>query len=325
MKIIIPSATANNMLKRIKSTSLERYDQWLRKHVFLDGVYDVDKLVNFHEQIDDEFRAKKDYTSILVAIMSVLFAEGKESDVEVYRQLKQEAKNRKITFYEEPSATELERQIEYSYILELAQKTQQLYETEKTLHTSLHLIFLKFITELAPLRTQDFINIGFDDVGKQHYLNLDSGVLSIKHGKSKNSVRDFKIGTELMDIIRDTQETYSTQWLFPQSRDTSKPMSTDAFRKWLYRLFDSNVGIQTLRQICVSFWKDSGMSDKEREIKAQIMGHTLAVSEKNYTKYSNAVHSKDVIIKNLQNENDALKQKIKEMEEKQKAILQMLS
>lgn len=297
MPFFLPQHIREQMLKKLKPQSVKLYDKWIFKYVFNDkGKYNKNKLINFHKKITPEFKLNKLYTSILSAIEAVLKAEGLQNDAEIYRNFRIAHVSQDIEFYKKPTQRDIDNKIDIDEILKLKEQKQQLYNNKPTLYNSYHLQFLKLITEIPPLRSEDYFNTSFQNIEGYNYCDLDNKVIHFKNGKSINSIRDIKLGDELTQFIRKTKDKFNSRWLFPSLRDRTQPMNSKSFNKWLARLFGKNVSTSMLRRVFISHWKDEDMPKDERIEKAKQMGHTLAVSEKHYTKYSKKIHDKDELI-----------------------------
>jgi len=308
-----PSSLVAKLSETLKPQSILRYKAWLRKYVFGDQDYNVSTLVNFHKKIDDELKAKKDYTSILSAIIAVLKAEDKPTNI--YEKLKSE---HLPTFYAEPTQADKDNQITVAEIKTLREETEASYAESPTMAKAYHLQFLYFITELPPLRSQDYINTSFTDKLGVNLLDIDNKLLIIKGGKSVHSKRTIKLPQSVLSKVVEFKDRYGSDWLFPQLKNINVPMTNSGFNKYLARLFKRNISTSRIRQIMVSHWKDKNLSTKQRAETARVMGHTLKTSEASYTKFSQQIHEKDELILKQKRQIAILKAKLKRAEEKAK-------
>jgi integrase len=305
----LPPTVYDTLAQRLKPQSIKRYTGWLNKLVFKGDDYNVKTLVDFHKNIPTDIKARNDYTSLLAAIIAVLRAEGK--DTSIYEKLKA---NHSTTYYKEPTVADKENQISVKDVFKLRDELKQSYEQKPTLVKALHLLYLSFICEIPPLRSEDYLNTSFINQEGVNFLNTETNQLLIKGGKSLNSKRNIKLPKKLMDTINEIRERFAIDWLFPQVKNVDKPMTTSGFNKFLGRLFSKKISTSRIRQIFVSHWKDNELSKEERVVNAEQMGHTYNTSESNYTKFSETIHKKDEVIKKQKRQIAVLKARLKKAE-----------
>lgn len=322
--IIFPADIQTKLLTTLSTSSMKRYSNWYKKYVKKNDIYDIQDIVNFKDSIDDEMRQKKDYTSILSVLIKLLnvHTETDNSTVLVNETLQtlktelQQAKNSKDVIVK-PTENDTKNQITVEEIQEIKDKKEKLYGEKPTLNNAYHLQFLKFITLLPPLRTQDYINTSFRDMDDVNFMDLENKLFIIKGGKVANSKRTIEMPDELITFITELKEKFKSEWLFPKIKNVAEPMTTEGVGKWLNRMFGKAVSTSRLRNVFVSHWKDTNMPKEQRVKNSAIMGHSYQMSETNYTKYSEALHEKDRLIETLQRENEELKKKLQDMENKQ--------
>jgi integrase len=295
--------------KTLVASSVKRYKAWSNK--ISPDEYDVENFVNFYKKIDEEFKQRKDYTSILAVIIKVLKLENKPT--EIYEKLLKEGHETK-DLYSKPTETDKEKQITVESILQLKQETKEKMEKKHNKKTAYELQFLTMITDLAPFRTQDYINVSFSPNETKNYVDIENKRLVYTEGKTLNSNRVIDLPDELFNLIKTNKEKYESKFLFPSFRIKGQSITDDGFVSFTKRLFNGDVSPQILRQIFVSHYNDTNMSKKDRIVKSKMMGHALNTSQTKYTKFSSAIHDKDALI-------DELQQTIKELKAQLEAQL----
>jgi hypothetical protein len=326
------SELITSLLKTIAPSSVIVYAHWYQKYI--GDIYNPKDIVKWAKKLNDEIRVKKDFTSVLSVLIKLLDIEKQKSEDEkrgikiniitTREKLIQErykAHQRKAVFTE-ATQKDKDNTMTVDEIKKLKGEKEQQYKDKPTINNAYHLQFLKFITTVPPLRSQDYVNTSFINKDGVNFYDVEKSKLIIKGGKSKNSIRDLEIPKELNDFIKTLKNKYNTEWLFPQLKNTDAHMTNSGFNKFLTRMFNKNISTARLRNIFVSQYKDDDLSQDERLEKARMMGHSLKTSETVYTKFSDKIHDKDAIIKKLQEENTKLRDNIEKTQQKIDSINQ---
>lgn len=293
-KLIFPTYIIDGM-ESLQTSTIKRYNGWYKKYLNNEE-YTVQSLLDF--KADAELKEKnKEYISVLYVVIKLIKIELqrpenkkriKQKLTTQLNKLEKDAINARTRSVVVATATEsdIKNKITMEQIEHIKKQTQEQYDKKETVNNSYQLQILLFITLLPILRTQDYINVSVNDIENTNFMDTENKLLKIKGGKVKNSKRDIKIPKALNDLIIKNKETYGSEWLFPQLKDKTKPMTTAGFTKFLNRLFGMNVSTSRLRQAYVSNLADKKTSVADRVIIASQMGHSFATSQTNYQKYA---------------------------------------
>lgn len=301
---MLSQTVIDELSKSLTASSIKRYKLW--SDIISPNEYDIDNFINFYKKINDEFKAKKDYTSILSVIIKVLSIEGKNT--EIYKKLLDEAKQSKDIF-SKPSESDKQKQISFKHIQDL--QDELMNNTKRNKREDYELQFVTMLLELAPFRTQDYVNVSFSADDTPNYVDLENKRLVYTQGKSINSNRIIDIPKKLFNMIKSNKEKYDAKFLFPSFRMKTQTITLNGFVSFSKKLFNADVSPQILRQVFVSHYNDINMSKKDRLLKSKMMGHALNTSQTQYTKFSTAIHDKDQLIADLQETIRQLKEQLK--------------
>lgn len=288
--------------KTLKKDSIRRYKTWAR--IVSPDEYKISNFVNFHKKITTDFSKRPDFTSILSVIIKVLNLEGKNTDI--YQKLREEA------FAEKPLiAPPIVKTNDNHITVDEIEKKQQSLEkkTDRTKQDDYELQFLIMINELAPMRTQDYINVGFSP-DTPNYVDMDNRRIIYTEGKSLNSNRVIDIPDKLFNVIKSNKEKYKADFLFIDMKK-DKAITAPMFNKMIKNIFGKPITSQLLRQIYVSHFSNSQMPRKERLRKAQMMAHTLHTADTNYTRFSSKIDEQSDEIAKLRAEVAELRELLK--------------
>lgn len=289
--------------KTLKPDSIRRYKTWAR--LISPDQYKLSNFVNFHKKITTDIENRKDFTSILSVIIKILEIEKK--DTSVYKKLRDEASQIK-PLIAPPIVKTNENHITVKEIEELERTLQK--KTNRTKQDDYELQFLKMINQLAPFRTQDYINVGFTPA-TPNYVDMTSQKMIYTEGKSLNSNRVIEIPDSLFHIIKSNKEKYDANFLFPGKKNPDISITAPMFNKMVKNIFGKPITSQNLRQIYVSHYEDSGMPRKQRLKMAQMMAHTLHTADTNYTRFSSKIDEQGDEIAKLRAEVAELRELLK--------------
>ncbi len=261
--------------KELAPSSVKRYIQW--SNYICPTEYNVNDFINFHKLIDDEFKSKKDYTSIISVIIKVLTIEGK--DPSIYIELNRIARGNK-DIYSQPTTKALDNKITIEDIYLLRDKYDKIVRPDMFHNYARQ--FLYMITDISPFRRQDYINTTFNDTSP-NYVDLEKGQIIYREGKVQASKRVIDLPPKVFEIIKFNKDTYKRIWLFPTMNKSDRHMSNETFGSFIKKIFNADITLQVLRTLFVSHYADSNMPKDERIKKAELMGHTYVMSETNYT------------------------------------------
>lgn len=295
----------------LKKSSVKRYKAW--SNIVSPQKYDIDEFINFYKLINDDFKARVDYTSILIVIIKVLTIEGK--DTEIYEDLRKKAMNSKNIF-STPNPADKEKAVSVEDIYIRRQELLHVFmEEPSNKRNAYQLQYLYMITELSPFRTQDYVGVGLSSDTAENYVDMDARTIKYNVGKSQNSIRTVNIPSDVFDIIERNHKNFKSKYLFPSLSFINKSATSSGFVALVRDIFDKDITPQLMRQIFVSHMNDTNMKKTDRVAKATEMGHTYQTSQTQYTKLSKIIHEKDELVADQKKTIDKLLKRILYMED----------
>jgi len=230
--------------------------------------------------------------------------------------------------YSPPSQKEIKNKISMNEV----SKKRDFYKTKiKNVFgiNDVYYLALSFYSYLPPLRTQDYIITLYKDgleqgvqidIEKDNYYDKDSKQLiynsyktSESHGKRVINVPDV-----LSAAIEDFHNKSGSKYIICSSRKTS--FTQISFNKMLTACIGGSCNM--LRKSYISEKIDNGMTAEERKKAATIMGHSLAVQQLTYSRFSDTLHPDDNDMNYLVRMNKKLTEQLQENNQK---ILKLLN
>jgi hypothetical protein len=166
---------------------------------------------------------------------------------------------------------------------------------------------------------ENFLLLAFRGKPRAYYIvNKDKASNYKEYAKDESlSIIDIK-DDRLVDIIYDSYKKYPRTYLF-QSKD--KPISQETLLAMLRKITNlPGLTIDMMRASYVTYFYEQKQTYKERDELSKQMRHSQSTASKNYRKVLDTVTyaKKDDEIEALQKENDLLKHKILELQNKLK-------
>lgn len=154
-------------------------------------------------------------------------------------------------------------------------------------------IFLGFLVYLQPQRNEEYTSMRIiDDTDEEeeyiNNINLDTGLITIRDHKTVrySGVRTFKAPKKLISIIQDYYDKTGNRILFPKKTNNTENMSVSGLTHWINSLFGRKIGLMDIRRSFASDMLNNGIGKKQRTENANIMGHDIRTSEKEYSRYA---------------------------------------
>jgi integrase len=224
--------------------------------------------------------------------------------------------------YSSPSKKEVDAKITISEVI----KKREIYKNKcKNVFgiNDVYYLALSFYTYLPPLRSQDYINTMYKDettdIHKDNYYDSDKKQLIYNTYKTieSNGKRIINVPDELAEIIDNFHKKSESKYIICSSKKGH--LSSIHFNKILK--VSAGGSCNMLRKIYISEKIDNGMSVNERKDTAVIMGHSLAVQQLTYSRFSDSLHQNDNDMNYLVRMNKKLTE---QLEENTRKILKLM-
>lgn len=220
------------------------------------------------------------------------------------------------TAYATPTEKEQKNKIDKSYIIKIRdQYKKKLSDTFTSSDT--YYLLLCLYTYLPPLRSEDYYNtiIKDDDTDEvnDNFYDLDKKQLILNKYKTMKThgKRTIDVPDELHDIIKAFHEKSGSNLLICNgAKNKFNAISMNiAFGRCLKKKVSSGM----LRKCHISSNIDTGMSAQDRKNEARIMGHTLAVQQLTYSKFSDVLHPDKMDLQYLARRHQQLTEQLNEV------------
>lgn len=323
------------LTKTIALSSVKRYANYLKQII---NPFDIDKLKDNPKEYIRKANNVKYNTSTLASLVKIAKTFSfNDKELKEY-----EDAFGKVKYNPSPSANrpanekEKAKELSYDDLINLRKKLTAEWEmldnddkrdTDNKKLALQRLVVLLY-TDIPPQRQEVFLNTKFDDIapdnnfitfGKENTLTIVKG----KRMKNRDPII-IELSDDVVNAMIDYRRLSQSDWLI--SKLTSKePMKSQTFASFLNGLFGKNVGSSTLRNIIVSHMLDNGADKETMDKMALEMNHSPATQRAIYGKYSKKLHGDELdqsnTIKQLQKQNEHLKDKLKFLEDKLEELI----
>jgi hypothetical protein len=292
-----------NLEKKYKATSMKTIHSRIKNlflNVFNSGKFDIKKMEDLEKiiiYVSTQASASSTFNSYYQVYKASI--NPKPEILEQYEEALKILKKDDTEKQTMRTATEEEKEntITKEELIELRKQYDILAKDKKSknyIKNNLRRLILHLYTEIAPLRSQDFINTKFIDDENYNFMDIENKELKIKSGKVENSKRNIYIHDELLQVIKETKENIKSNFLIPKIRDLNTNMKNDAFTHFVNNIFGGKkISSTKLRNIYISDMIDNKATAKQRKATAKLMGHGLSTATNIYTKYSKTLHNED--------------------------------
>lgn len=163
-------------------------------------------------------------------------------------------------------------------------------------------LLLALYSMLPPLRPQDYVktrvfknaaNVSDNILKSINFIDITTSKLVINYHKTfeAHSKKIIKIPRELLKIIKNFKNKSKSRWLVPTLRNNMLHMGPKQFNHFFVRIFDKTekikIGPSFLRTYYISMrLDDKNVTDSDRELDAEIMGHNPSTADLYYSKLS---------------------------------------
>lgn len=214
--------------------------------------------------------------------------------------------------YKPPSEKELKKQENFNLDLldEVADIQLKAWVNDKeSLVKYEKMLLTQFLTELPPLRAQDYTNIKVLSEEPEdliNHINLSTGELVIYDYKTQKyyGKREIELPEDLVMLIHEGKEIFDNEWLFPKLSDLEESQTSKSLLQLLQRTFQNDdIGFSLIRKLYVSKLIDDGTPAHKLQDIAQLMAHSVNTQLHTYASLSKKLHpiQKTIIDENINN------------------------
>lgn len=333
------------MSDKYSKSTVKRYGYWYKKYIQHSDDKDEDEtdiLNSINYFINNTLqntllKTNKEYTSVLSVAITIcnivierqlkisLTKQFTKKRDELVKLIRDARENQKIVV--EPTEKDLENEISAEDIENLEERYDKMDIKNMSPRDIYKKLFLKFITSIPVLRTQDYINTKMTDDPNYNFMDTQNSILIIKGGKTKNSIRNIDIPRELNDLIKDIDLKIKSDWLFPKLQSLTKQQNSASFNKYLTRFFESEfegkkISTNRLRQIFSANENKKQISQEQEIANAVVMGHSYSTHQQKYKKYT--APKTNIFLNPHEQENKELKKQLLQKNEELLKLYQQL-
>jgi hypothetical protein len=294
--IIIKMSTKDFLISQgIKSTSAYVYASYydkIVKNCFNNVLPDVEdsevntKILDFVENEKFTAMTKVNYIKAWIKLNDIK-KEGR--DVKILEKTLKKLSNE--TQYKPANDKELEKRVSVNEVIEKRDKYKSKLKSKFSIN-DVYYLALSFYSYLPPLRSQDYIDTLYKDndtdLEKDNYYDNELKQLVLNNHKTVMTYgkRIIDIPETLANIIDDFHNKTGSKYLICSSQRTR--INQVHFNKILTACI--GCGASILRKSYISEKIDEGVTAEERKKTALIMGHSLAVQQLTYSRFSETLH-----------------------------------